>query len=145
LRSLYFHKFQVPDKFFWKWKINYVNYFFHLLTWVIFLFNSFSHSRIFNLWNRLHYHASGWLRFICNFDLAADSLFHKLCKWFIFWIYSSNYFIRGSIWDNNNSIQVIHLNFWFKFSAISSLPLILGKQISHLIISLLGRKQVSNF
>jgi hypothetical protein len=115
---------------------------FYILVWVIIPLSSFSYSRIFIFGTNWSTMLHARLRLICILDystrtsisfgaLAADIWFIYLCKWVIPW---------GSRRDNNISFQIIYLNFRFTFSAAYYLPLILGKLIHQLIISLLGCK-----
>ena len=72
-RSLYFHKFQVPDQFFWNLKINYVKSSFGISIsscGVIFLFSSFSFSRIYVIGTDFSTMLQAWSIFICTFELS---------------------------------------------------------------------------
>jgi len=122
LRSLYFNQLQVPDKFFWNWKIKYVKYSFQIF--ITSLGSSFflAPYLIWGIypWNRFAYHASSMVKAILNMPtgtfifigaLAAVDWIHKLCKWFIFWTSGSYWFLRGSRRHNNNLFQILHLNF----------------------------------
>jgi len=104
-RSLYFHKFQVPDQFFWNLKINYVKYSYGISIsscGIIFLFSSFSFSRIFVIGTDFSTMLLAWSRFICTFRLSNTDIhfYWSISGWYFVWL----------------TLQMNYvLNFWFIF------------------------------
>jgi len=97
-RSLYFHKFQVPDQFFWNLKINYAKYSFGIFIsscGVIFLFSSFSFSRISVIGTDFSTMLQAWSIFgVVNFT-------NELCLELLVHIH---------LYEDQDEIKIIHLS-----------------------------------